>query len=310
MAKSSSTDMDKPSFNLQEFSQFQRAEMDQEALIYSEVIQLIQEWCHVKVTKHQLARQICRWNFQKRIKLKELRGMAKVCGLRAFLNTFVVRGRYYTDHEIRRRFKRSRMAENEGGRDLNDVTWFSPEEDTWPQLDSHDSLTRPAEFHLGVSCPGLKNPSLQNVIIRRPLSDIAPINGPLQHRTATGHPITPPIPAGSNLLEPVYDISQINLDVTVPGESNGHQRIVADGLLRPSGSLYTRRRSKGAINTTPAHHPRSIVRVLNKPQLPQAPNLNPGGEHRMRIENILNWDAGRIKNTLFNTTAESRQSRR
>ena len=114
---------------------------------------------------------------------------------------------------------------NEGGQYLNDVTWFSPEEDTWPQLDSHDSLTlertahRPAEFHLSVSCPGLKNPSLQNVIIRRPLSDnnpkskphssseSAPINGPLQHRTTTGHPISPSIPAGSNLLEPVHDIS-------------------------------------------------------------------------------------------------------
>ena len=62
---------------------------------YSEVIQPIQELCHVKVTKHQLARQICRWNFQKRIKLKKLRSMAKVCGLRALLNhkrtTFVVR---------------------------------------------------------------------------------------------------------------------------------------------------------------------------------------------------------------------------
>jgi hypothetical protein len=143
--------------------------------------------------------------------------MIKVCGLRAFLNhkrtTFVIRGRYYTDYEIHRRFKRSRMAENdiltinEGGRDLNDVTWFSPEEDTWLQLDSHDLFTRPAEFHLGILCPGLKNPSLQNVIIRRPLLDIAPINGPLQHRTAIGYFISSPIPARSNLLEPIYDIS-------------------------------------------------------------------------------------------------------
>jgi hypothetical protein len=208
----------------------------------SEVVGLVNEYCHVEVTISQLTRQLRLWRFQKRIKRPELLYMAKICQMRASVHqstAFLVRRRYYRDYEIYRKFKERGMTQNdiltfdESEHDLSDVK-YSSGVDIWSQFANQDCSTphhlmpqynsyRAAGFDLKISHADPHNPALQTVTVRR---HVSPYSSTARH---LNHP--------NGLLR-----SSSSSVVIAPGKTGRS--------FQPSGSLYARRWRKKAIEIT------------------------------------------------------------
>lgn len=238
---------------------------------------LIKEYCHFEVTRSQLTRRIRRRNLQKSITRSELLYMAKVCQARASVHkstAFAVRRRYYTEHGIRRKFKRSGLVQNdilafdEDGQDLDDVKCLSPLEDTWSRSGAWDELMPhyvlpqaktywAAGSHLTIPHVDPQNPVPQTVAVQQNFRDdddmlahpeAAPTTG-LQCHISANDRVHLAMVGRLSLMEVMQDFRPSSPRFSPRDERNGCHRLITGTSFHPSGSLYERRRSKKALTT-------------------------------------------------------------